>query len=117
MYPVAGNGVVSQGPLALIAKSTVGLATLALFMFQVFALLVTAALALVIPVDVPSSFRVAASAAASQNTWVSFLAINALPTSTTIPRAPSMATAPSAMAISTNPRFRRAVLLCMLQLL
>src|SRR5262252_6180448 len=114
MYPVAGDGVVSQGPVALVAKSTVGLPTLAVFMFQVFVLLVTAAWALVMPVDVPSSFNVAASAAASQNTWVSFLATNALPTSTAIPTAPKIATAPMAMVISTNPRLRRLVLPCML---
>src|SRR6266567_3146476 len=112
MYPVAGDGVVTQGPLTLVAKSTVGLATLVLFMFQLFVLFVTAALALVIPVDVPSSFNAADSAAASQNTCVSFLAINALPTSTAIPMAPMIATAPIAMVISTNPCSRRVFLGC-----
>src|SRR5215510_12518661 len=114
MYPVAGEGVVIQGPSLLVAKSTVGLETAAVSMFQAFVLLVTAAFALVMPVDVPSSFKVAASAAASQNTWVSFLAINALPTSTTIPTAPKIATAPMAMVMSTNPRLRRLVLPCMI---
>src|SRR5713101_825210 len=116
MYPVAGDGVVTQGPLALVAKSTVGLATAAVSMFHAFVVFVTAAFALSMPVEVPSSLNVAASDAVSQNAWVSLLAINALPTSTAIPIAPKMATAATAMVISTNPRVRRAFLIAMLHL-
>src|SRR5260370_41220245 len=75
-------------------------------MFQVFTELVTAAVALLIPVDVPFSFNTAAYAAASQNDWVSFLAINARPTSTAIPSAPTVAMAAIAIVISMNPPSR-----------
>src|SRR5258706_9633415 len=101
MYPVAGFGLADQGPAKLVANVTVGLVTLAVLKFHVLVELVTAVLASEMPVVVPSSCSVAASAAASQNACVSFLAINILPISTDTPSMPMRAKAAIAIVIST----------------
>src|SRR5260221_295403 len=104
MYPVAGFGLATQGPAALVANVTVGLLTFVVSKFQALFELVTADSALVTPVVVPSSASAAASAAESQYACVSFLAINILPISRAKPRTPMRAKAARAIVTSTKPR-------------
>src|SRR5260370_42118397 len=101
MYPVAGFGLADQGPARLVANVTVGLLTLTVLKFHVLVELATAVLASAMPVVVPSSCSTAASAAASQNACVSFLAINILPISTATPMTPMRAKAAMAIVTST----------------
>src|SRR5262249_9423541 len=62
---VAGDGLVDQGPFAVVEKSTVAPVIAVLPRFQALTIAVTALLALVNPLEVPSSFCAAAIAAAS----------------------------------------------------
>src|SRR5437764_14677271 len=74
--------------------------------FQEFVEAATAALARVIPVVAPSRFEAAASAPASQNACVSFLAMKMRPISTAKPTTAKTAVADKAMMTSTTPRLR-----------
>src|SRR5258708_5575600 len=98
---MAGFGLATQGPAEVVANVTVGLLMVAVLKFQVLVELVTAVFAFAMPVVVPSSCSEAASAAASQNACVSFLAINILPISTATPMTPMRAKAAIAIVTST----------------
>src|SRR5262249_9824085 len=103
-YPVPVSGLLSQGPEVDVANVTVAFEIVVVFRFQVLTEFVTALRALVIPEEYPFSLNAASRAAASQNTCVSFLAMNARPTSTARPRTPIKTNAATAIVISTNPR-------------
>src|ERR1051326_8607636 len=81
-YPDPELGLAIHGPAGAAAKSTDAPLTLAVPKSQLLGEALTAVIAWLIPLLVPSSARTAASAAASLYTWSSFLITNILPTST-----------------------------------